>query len=680
MLDFIISQAGFFTLIGIFLAGALGALLFDAHDSRANIWSAVCAIVGSLYGLILAGGLFVTGTQLAFSVQSAVPLLSFTITVDYLSAFFVFLISLIAIPCSVYALGYVKHYYGTQSIGTLGFFYNIFLASMLLVVTAQNAFFFLIAWEVMSLASYFLVIYDRTKEENIKAGSLYFIMTHAGTAFIIFAFLLLYVQAGSFDFIAIKAALVDASPLLRDAVFISALIGFGTKAGIIPLHIWLPSAHPSAPSHISALMSGVMIKTGLYMIARMCFDFFGGNAPLWWGVALLVIGSVSALLGVLYALAEHDLKKLLAYHSIENIGIILLGMGSALVFLSAGMKGAALIGFVAALYHTLNHATFKALLFLGAGSVISQTHTHNIEKYGGLIRHMPATAFFFLIGSMAISALPPFNGFFSEWLTFQSLFGGLTSLSIVAQIALVGATGALALTGGLAAACFVKAFGISFLARPRSEEAAHARETGISLQIGMAFLAILTLALGLFAGPVTRFIESISLSMASFQGAVSPFAATSWSIQSQFASLSMPSIFLFGALALCATVLIVSAVSRRQKVRIGTTWDCGSDLNARMEITATGFSRSLVTVFRRILQPIQKRRVAYYDDLLHYFPKVTDVTLGLTEVYRSTLYKGIYEIVLTVSERVKRIQSGNVNTYVAYTFVALLILLITLVL
>ena len=371
---------------------------------------------------------------------------------------------------------------------------------MILVVTAQHALFFLLVWEIMSLTSYFLVIYERHEEENIKAGTLYFIMTHVGTAFILFAFLLLYRATGSFDFGAIGKGMAAASPFVRNAVFIFALIGFGAKAGIIPFHIWLPAAHPAAPSHVSALMSGVMIKTGIYMLARICWDMLPGPPPLWWGLLILIIGSISSLLGVLYALSEHDLKRLLAYHSIENIGIILLGLGSSLVFLSAGMKTLALLGLIAALYHTLNHATFKALLFLGAGAVIAETHTRNIEGYGGLIRVMPQTAFFFLVGSLAISALPPFNGFFSEWMTFQSLFLGVNSFNLATKMIFIAAIGALAFTGGLAAACFVKAFGVTFLARPRSEAATHAKESPLPLRIGMAALALLTLILGVFAG------------------------------------------------------------------------------------------------------------------------------------------------------------------------------------
>ncbi len=421
------SQTFLFLVLSTFAAGAFGALLFGRNDRRADLWGNGFAIAGSLLGLVFSGAVLITGIGPAFAIPTSFPLLSLSVRVDRLAAFFVLLISCIALFCSIYALGYVNHYYKKYNLGVLGFFYNMFIASMILVVTAGHALFFLIVWEIMSLTSYFLVIYERHEEKNIKAGTLYFIMTHVGTAFIMLSFLLAYLATGSFDFGAIRSGIAAASPFVRNAIFISALIGFGAKAGIIPFHIWLPGAHPAAPSHVSALMSGVMIKTGIYMLARMCWDILPGAPPLWWGLLIVIIGSISSLLGVLYALSEHDLKRLLAYHSIENIGIILLGLGSSLVFLSAGMKAFASLGLIAALYHTLNHATFKALLFLGAGSVIAETHTRNIERYGGLIKVMPQTAFFFLIGSMAISALPPFNGFFSEWVTFQSLFLGVNS-------------------------------------------------------------------------------------------------------------------------------------------------------------------------------------------------------------------------------------------------------------
>ena len=422
MSELITSQASFLVLIFIFIVGAIGALLFKKNNSLANKWGNLFAIFGSAYGLVFSVSAIISGKSLLFNLgTSFFPALSLSFHIDLLASFFIFVICLLSLCCSIYGLGYVKHYYKKYNIGSLGFFYNLLISSLLLVVTISNGLFFLIAWEIMSISSYFLVVYDRNDENNVKAGSLYLIMTYVGTSFIILAFLFLYKYTGSLDFSVIKSNVGLIPATIKNLIFIFALIGFGTKAGIIPFHIWLPDAHPAAPSHVSALMSGVMIKTGIYMMIRLFMDILQ-PIPTWWGIVILLIGAISALLGVLYALTEHDIKRLLAYHSIENIGIILLGLGSALTFYSLGMPALGMLGLMAALFHTLNHAIFKSLLFLSAGSVINEMHTRNMEEYGGLIKFMPQTALFFLVGSMAISALPPFNGFFSEWITFQTLF------------------------------------------------------------------------------------------------------------------------------------------------------------------------------------------------------------------------------------------------------------------
>jgi hydrogenase-4 component B len=681
MLSLILSPAAFFLVIATYGTGALGALLLGKYDRPANLWGNLFAIAGSVLGILFSGAVLIVGTFPAFGIPTSFPLLSASFRIDYLSAFFMLLISLIALFCSIYALGYVGHFYRKYPLGALGFFYNTFIAGMLLVVTAHNALCFLVVWEIMSLTSYFLVIYERREAENIKAGSLYFIMTHIGTAFILFAFLLLYGATGSFDFAVIGKGMAAASQSLKNAVFVFALIGFGAKAGIIPFHIWLPAAHPAAPSHVSALMSGVMIKTGIYMLARMSWDMMPGPPPLWWGLLVLICGSISSLLGVLYALSEHDLKRLLAYHSIENIGIILLGFGSSLVFLSAGLKTLALLGLVAALYHTLNHATFKALLFLGAGAVIAQTQTRNIEAYGGLIRAMPQTAFFFLAGSLAISALPPFNGFFSEWMTFQSLFQGISTFSLATKVIFLLSTGALAFTGGLAAACFVKAFGVTFLARPRSDVASHAKESPLPLRIAMAALALSTLLLGLVSGGVARRFTALGGSLSAFQQ-MEALPAASYDIMTVntgFASLSLPALFAGIVVITAAVVLAFHILTRERRITIGPTWDCGADLGPRMEITATGFSRSIVTVFRGVLKPTAQKETAYHDARLRYFPKSGKVTMEFQDVYEQFFYEPLQKMTLGIAEQIKKIQIGNINVYIGYILVTLTFLLVMLV-
>jgi hydrogenase-4 component B len=540
---------------------------------------------------------------------------------------------------------------------------------------------FLIGWEIMSIASFFLVIFDRRDPENVKAGYLYLVMTYVGTAFILFALLLLYKYTGSFDFDVIRNGIASLPAAAKNTIFIAALIGFGIKAGIIPLHIWLPAAHPAAPSHISALMSGVMIKTGIFMMVRLFIDILQ-PAPVWWGIVVLAIGIVSSLLGVLYALTEHDIKRLLAYHSIENIGIIMLGLGSSLIFSSLGMPALALVSLTAALFHTLNHAIFKSLLFLGAGSAINQMHTRNMEEYGGLIKYMPLTAFSFLVGSMAISALPPFNGFFSEWLTFQSLFQGIITMGSSMRWLFVLAVGALAFTGGLALACFVKAFGAMFLARPRSPEVAHAKESPRTMLFGMGGLALSSLLFGVFSGPAVLAITTVGHNtIAGLKGTHSAEIVENGfnvTVNNGFASVSgLAFLALFAGILIVVVFVVRSLVNRRQVVKVGSTWDCGTALTPRMEITSTGFARSIVVILRGILKPSIQREIEYRDSEIRYLPKPKVVIPGVSNVYDIYLYQPINVWVEKLSLYAKKIQGGNINAYILYIFLILLVLLFT---
>lgn len=661
----------------IWMAGAAGSLIFRRNDKFANYWSNSFAILGSAAGLISSCMVLLSGSVFSFKIVSSLPLLSLSFKVDKVSAFFVLTISFIALLASIYALEYIKHYYKNYNIGTLGFFYNIFLIGMVLVVSASDALFFLVVWEIMSLSSYFLVVYENREKDNVEAGSLYFIMTHIGTAFIILAFLLLYSATGSLDFSVIKENIGTVTPLVRNTVFVLSIVGFGTKAGIIPLHIWLPSAHPAAPSHVSALMSGVMIKTGIYMFIRIFMDIMP-TAPVWWGTVILILGAISSLLGVLYALTEHDIKKLLAYHSIENIGIILMGLGSSLVFWSLDMRSFAILGLTAALFHTFNHAIFKALLFLCAGSVISKVHTRNMEEYGGLIRYMPQTAFFFLIGSMAISALPPFNGFFSEWMTFQSLFKGIMLSGISVRWAFLIAAGSLAFTGGLAAMCFVKVFGATFLARPRSEEVRHAKESGFALRISMFILAAFTLIIGVASGTVTNTLSAVVTDLNIFVSTKEAFYSTTFKVGllDNFASVSMPLILISLILVLVIVFAVVALFTKNRKIRFACTWDCGTTLNSRMEITATGFANSIVAIFRGVLKPTKQVSIEYRDASMRYFPKTETVKFGTKDIYRGYFYLPVHLFTIKVSEYVKKIQSGNINTYILYILVTLIVMLL----
>ncbi|HEX6725990.1 MAG TPA: proton-conducting transporter membrane subunit, partial [Nitrospira sp.] len=538
--------------------------------------------------------------------------------------------------------------------------------------------FFLIVWELMSLVSYFLVVTEHERAEVRYAGLFYLIMTHVGTVFIILTLLVLFYDGGSFSFEAFRHPSQPVPEGMRTLVFLMALIGFGTKAGIVPLHVWLPYAHPVAPSHISALMSGVMIKTAIYALIRVYFDFLGGQFLWWWGFAVLLVGALSALLGVMYALMEHDLKRLLAFHSVENIGIILLGIGAAMIFQSYGLKELAALGLLAGLYHTINHALFKALLFLGAGSLLYATHTRNIEEYGGLLRRMPWTGIFFLIGAVSISGLPPTNGFVSEWLVFQSLFLSFHLPTVFLKLMLPIAAAILALTGVLALTCFAKAFGISFLGQPRSRHARHAEEVPVPMRIGMALLATLCLVLGIAPMVIVPLLDRVVTPLAgiSIQGKV--LAMDGWAlapVNVEFSSLSTPALaLLLVALSLLGLGIAV-AFGGRLKKRYSKTWGCGITLTPRMEYTATGFVQPIKRVFSTVYQPTVKLETEFLEES-RYFVKRRHFEFHIEPTFQKYLYDPLVTFFTTMADRLRVIQGGSLHLYLTYIFVTLIALLL----
>src|SRR5512140_3328792 len=470
---------------------------------------------GALVGAALAVRVLLGGAPIHVDLPVFFPFVSMSLAVDGLSAFFLLVISLVAAAAAIYGPAYLGQHLATEppartTVQTVAL--NVFVASMALLVCAGDAFSFLFFWEAMTLASYVLVVSETRNVESTRAGLLYVVMAHAGTALLLVVFLVLVGHAQAFDLGALRAAGPALDGPTRTLLFFLALAGFSAKAGVVPLHVWLPKAHPAAPSHVSALMSGVMLKVAIYGMVRFGLDLLApasGPLPPSWGWTVLALGSLSAVLGVLYALQQHDLKRLLACHSVENVGLILMGLGLALLLARRGGAAETMgtLALAAALLHTLNHAAFKGLLFLGAGSVLSRTHERNMEELGGLARRMPWTAWLFLLGAAAISALPPLNGFVSEWMTFQALLLGGVRLGGGAGLAAAVAASMLALTGGLAAACFVKAFGVTFLGRPRSPHAEHATEAPPRMLVGMGILGAACLALGLLPGYAIRLLD-----------------------------------------------------------------------------------------------------------------------------------------------------------------------------
>ncbi|MHB8482646.1 MAG: hydrogenase 4 subunit B [Nitrospiria bacterium] len=632
--------------------------------------SAACVVLGVL-------GLF-ANSPLIFYSPSTLPLISIQFRLDTLSSFFILVISLSGLPVSLYAMGYVREFEGRYPMGVLGSLYNAFLLSMTLVVMADNGFLFLILWEVMSLVSYFLVVTEHEKAETRYAGFFYLVMTHVGTAFIMICFLLFYQQSGSFAFEAFRSSGLAIPQAIRTLVFLTALVGFGAKAGIVPLHVWLPYAHPAAPSHVSALMSGVMIKTAIYGLVRVYFDLLGGQFPWWWGFAILVVGAVSALLGVMYALMEHDLKSLLAYHSVENIGIILLGIGAGMIFQSYGLPHLAALGLLAGLYHTINHAMFKGLLFLGAGSLLYSTHTRNMEEYGGLIRKMPWTAFFFLIGAVSISGLPPSNGFVSEWLIFQSLFLSFQIPDLLMKIFLPIGAALLALTGVMALACFAKAFGISFLAMPRTLHAKRATEVPVVMRIGMGIMAVYCVILGLAPMLIVPLLDRIIAPFTKISIADKVISGGGWSVGPmgvKFASISTPALALIMGLLIPITLLLIVALGGRVRKRFYRTWGCGLNLKSRNEYTSTGFVQPIRQIFSMIYRPTVKLETEMMEES-RYFARRRRFELSFQPVFQKYLYDPVVRIFLALADRFRVIQAGSLHLYLSYIFLILIVLLL----
>ncbi|MBI4246347.1 MAG: hydrogenase 4 subunit B, partial [Candidatus Rokubacteria bacterium] len=596
----------FVLMIAGYTFGAAAALL-SPDGAAARRWTATGAVVGGGAGFVLALGVFATGVPLALAAPALLSVADgFAIRLDALGAFFLALVGLVGVPAGIYGAAYSAAYEGRYSLRFLGAMLNLFLLTMSLVPCAGNVLTFLLMWEGMSLTSYFLVMTETDEPDTVRAGGWYLAMTHGGLALVLAAFLLLAAGADTTSFSDLRAAAAALSPATRNAVFLLALLGFGSKAGIIPLHVWLPRAHPAAPSHVSALMSGVMIKLGVYGILRVGLDLLGGG-PAWWGALLIGLGALSAVLGVLYALMENDLKRLLAYSSVENIGLVFIGVGAGSLFLSLGTVPAAALALGAGLYHALNHAAFKGLLFLGAGSVLHATHTRDMNRLGGLIRGLPWTALFFLTGSLAIAGLPPLNGFVSEWLLFQSLLPGIGSSAPLVAPLMTLAVGILALTGGLAAAGFVKAFGITFLAIPRSPAAERAHEAPLPMRIGMGILAVACAGLGLAAVPILSALGAVLAGRGGLpRAAAQSGGGLSLSTPGGFAQMS-PTLVALGLVVVVAGVWLgVRIFGAGRRLRVDETWGCGRVVQtARMEYTSTAFAEPLRRVFAELYRPTQ---------------------------------------------------------------------------
>ena len=632
--------------------------------------------LGALAGLALAAfglqGLWMPAEQMTLPL--GLPDLPFHLRLDGLSGFFLMLLGTVSAGVTVYATGYFREE-SAERLTLIALQYHVFLASMALVMLADDAYLFMVAWETMALSSYFLVTTDHKLPAIRSAGFLYLLIAHLGAIAILLCFGVMHGGQGDYTFSALRSA--DLTPFWATAAFLLAFFGFGAKAGMIPLHAWLPEAHPAAPSPVSALMSGIMLKTAIYGMVRVIYDLIGGVR--WeWGILVLAIGAATTLFGVLYALMQHDLKRLLAYHSVENIGIILLGLGMSMVFVGFGQVAAGALGLIAALYHTLNHAVFKALLFLGAGSILHSCGLRDLNDMGGLIRKMPNTAFYFLIGALAISALPPLNGFVSEWLTFQTALQAPVLEHGVVRSLLPLFAATLALAGALTAMCFVKVYGIAFLGQVREpRHPAHApapnggHDCGGAERMGMAWLAAGCFVLGLFPASFLLMLNRICVALLG-RGLPEGALESSWlwlvPTSSEQASYS-PLIFLAVIVAVTWLAFVLVRRFYHGRVRYSHPWDCGyPGQTPRMQDTADAFGQPIRHVFGPLY--LMKRHLPGPEDPAPRF------SLEIEDRHWYLLYLPVARLTEFVSSRIGLLQRGRISIYLLYSFLTLIALLV----
>ncbi len=617
--------------------------------------------------LAITGFVALAGPPEILVLPLGLPGLPFHLRLDPLSAFFLLLLGAASFGVTLFSSGYFRHL-EKQTLALLCLEYHLFLAGMTLVLLADDAYMFMVAWEVMALSSYFLVTTEHEKPDVRKAGFLYLLIAHVGAIGILLSFGVMQGGHGiaAYTFDAMRHA--QLSPFWASAAFLLALFGFGAKAGMLPLHAWLPEAHPAAPSPVSALMSGVMLKTAIYGILRVSFDLLGTQLW-WWGVLVLGLGLATALFGVMFAAVQGDMKRLLAYSSIENIGLLLVGIGLTLIFHVYDKPLLAALTLTATLYHSLNHALFKSLLFIGTGSILHATGERNMGRLGGLIRRMPWVALLVLVGVLAIAGLPPLNGFVSEWLLLQAflLSPGLPNSYVNMLVPVAAAV--IALAAALAAYVMVKFYGVIFLGQPREPNLELAHDAGYWERIGMAWLVFACIALGLAPVFVVQQIDHVSNMLI---GSVLGNASENWAFLAPVDTARASYSPLYFLLAVLGTMLLTSVLVRylyHGRVRRSDPWDCGFPAqHARMQDTAEGFGQPI----RRIFEPffrIESEMPTPFDSHPHYHGKSEDKLWYL-------LYQPVKRVTEKLSLLAGMLQHGRIHLYLAYTFFTLVFLLV----
>jgi hydrogenase-4 component B len=645
----------FLAALALLLAGGCSAPALRRAPRWAMAIGAGSAITACAMGLLAAVRVLLGAPSVSLHLAWSVPYGAFSVAIDPLSAFF--LVPAFALPAlaAVYGAEYME-----PADAASWFFFNLLVASMALVLAARNAVLFLVGWEAMALASFFLVTWEDDDADARDAGWTYMVASHLGTAWLLALFVLLGHGAGALDFDRFTPA--AGAGLL----FVMALVGFGTKAGLMPLHVWLPEAHPAAPSHVSALMSGVMITTGIYGLLRTLT--FIEPLPGWAGWLLVAVGSTSAVVGVLLALAQHDLKRLLAYSTVENAGIIALAIGLALVGLHAGSSSLTVLGLAGALFHVLNHAFAKGLLFLAAGAVAQSARSRRMDTLGGLLTRMPSTGLAFAVAAVAVSGLPPLNGFASEVVVYLGALRAATSTATASAVAGFITIATLALVGGVAAACFAKAFGVTFLGLPRSDRAADATEPGPCMRTPMRLLAVACVGLAAAAPLVVVRLAPVVVQLAALpiDAVRTELAAASRTL----APLSACAVAML-AVALVATAVRARLLARRS-VTVGPTWDCGyATSSARLQYTGSSFVQPLADLFT----PLTGTR-RHLAPAVGFFPQAASFASETPDPCRERVYRPVFTGLERTLAPLRWLQHGRVQLYVLYIAFTLIVLLV----
>ncbi|HWO56391.1 MAG TPA: proton-conducting transporter membrane subunit [bacterium] len=645
--------------IGLILLAGVLALALGRYSRAAAITAATGIVTGAALGLIPVIATLVSLQSDSVRWSWTVPGGSLWLGIDPLSAVFLLIVFLLSIPVCLYGVPYLSHHHDYPR-GFVWFASSVLIAAMAVVVTARNAVLFLVAWEAMSVSSYFLVSLDHTRRSVRRAGITYLVAAHIGVAFLIAFFLLLGRPATSLDFEDLRNA-TGGSALL----FILALVGFGSKAGLVPFHVWLPEAHPVAPSHISALMSGVMIKMGIYGLLRAMLLL--GPPSYWWGVTLIAVGMISAIVGILSALSQSNIKRLLAYSSVENVGIITIGLGIGALGWVTRSYGIAILGLSGAILHVVNHAIFKGALFLAAGSILQRTGTLELDRLGGLLRRMRRTGLVIVIGSVAIAGLPLGNGFLSEFLIYLGAFrGALVDRTDFAALAFAVVIG-LALVGGLAIIGFAKLTGIGLLGQPRTPTAAQATESSPLMTYPMLAMGILCLVIGLNAHMIPGVLVPLSGSILNIPAA--EVSAARAAIAPTMRTLSLG----IGALAVVTMMAALAryAVLRGRTIRVAGTWDCGyAAPGPRMQYSGFSFVQMTVGLFRRLV-PLQRRSMPPAG----LFPRQGSFGIRLHDGLLHAFYIPLFGRADWALGRLRWLQHGNIHLYILYILVTTMVLL-----